>query len=171
MNKTFNGEKLYLLDIRTISPYTRIYYGEFESPKSKIYYGVFESPKSKKFDLRMFTNPIVITGLRKKQYLIYSLNDQMQVFDLGSLAEEKIKPKTSPNTFIAKFKDFYVSTSKLELIELYKKHCREAKKQIEIEIKKIPCSYSYSRSIIYYRELIVKIDETYRDFLKQIKEL
>lgn len=46
MNKTFNGEKLYLLDIRTVSPYN-----------NRIYYGTFKSPKSKKFDLKMFTNP------------------------------------------------------------------------------------------------------------------
>lgn len=157
MNKTFNGEKLYLFDIRTISPY------------GTIYYGIFESPKAKKFDLRMFTNPIAITGLHKRQYLVYSLNDQMQVFELGSLEEEEIKPKTSPNTFIAKFKDFYVSTSKLELIELYKRHCREAKKNIELEIKKLP-SFN-TKSFIYYRECMGKIDETYRDFLKQIKQL
>ena len=158
MNKTFNGQKLYLLDMRTIYPYTH-----------SISYGIFESPKSKKFDLRMFTKPIAITGLYKKQYLVYSLNDQMQVFELGTLAEEKIEPKTSPNTFIAKFKDFYASTSKLELIELYKKHCREAKKEVEFEIEKIPSFHE--RGIIYYRRLIGKIDETYRDFLKQIKEL
>jgi hypothetical protein len=157
MNKTFNGEKLYLLDIRTISPYT-------------IYYGTFSSPKSKKFDLRMFTNPIAITGLYKKQYLVYSLNDQIQVFELGTLAEEKIEPKTSPNTFIAKFKDFYASTSKLELIELYKKHCREAKKKVEFEIEKLP-SFNKKQNIIYYRGIMGKIDETYRDFLKQIKEV
>lgn len=158
MNKTFNGEKLYLLDIRTFSPYY-----------DTIFYGIFESPKSKKFDLRMFTNPIAITGLYKKQYLVYSLNDQMQVFELGTLAEEKIEPKTSPNTFIAKFKDFYASTSKLELIELYKKHCREAKKKIEFEIEKIP-SFK-KQNIIYYRGILGKIDETYRDFLKQIKQV
>jgi len=158
MNKTLNGEKLYLLDIRTKSLF-----------HNTIYYGVFESPKAKKFDLRMFTNPIAITGLYKKQYLVYSLNDQMQVFELGALAEEKVEPKTSPNTFIAKFKDFYASTSKLELIELYKKHCREAKKKVESEIKRIPPFQE--RNIIYYREIMGKIDETYRDFLKQIKEL
>lgn len=160
MNKTLNGEKLYLLDIRTISPY-----------HNTIYYGVFESPKSKKFDLRMFTNPIAITGLYIKQYLVYSLNDQMQVFELGTLAEEKVEPKTSPNTFIAKFKDFYASTSKLELIELYKKHCREAKKKIEIEIEKIQSSSFNKQNIVYYREIMGKIDETYRDFLKQIKQV
>ena len=164
MNKTFNGEKLYLLDIRTISPYSSPY-------GTAIYYSVFESPKSKKFDLRMFTNPIVITGLSKPQYLVYSLNDQMQVFELGTLAEEKIEPKTSPNTFIAKFKYFYASTSKLELIELYKKHCREAKKKVESELKKTPPSYTYTQSFIYYRGIMGKIDETYRDFLKQIKQL
>jgi len=158
MNKTFNGEKLYLLDIRTFSPYY-----------DTIFYGIFESPKSKKFDLRMFTNPIAITGLYKKQYLVYSLNDQMQVFELGTLAKEEIKPKTSPNTFIAKFKDFYASTSKLELIELYKKHCREAKKNIEFEIEKLP-SFD-KQNFIYYHRIIGKIDETYRDFLKQIKKL
>lgn len=158
MNKTFNGEKLYLLDIRTFSPYY-----------NTIFYGIFESPKSKKFDLRMFTNPIAITRLYKKQYLVYSLNDQMQVFELGTLAEEKIEPKTSPNTFIAKFKNFYASTSKLELIELYKKHCREAKKKIEFEIEKLP---SFDRQgFIFYRGIIGKIDETYRDFLKQIKQV
>ena len=157
MNKTFNGGKLYLLDIRTISPY------------GTIYYGTFKSPKAKKFDLRMLTNPIAITGLHKKQYLVYSLNDQMQVFELGSLEEEEIKSKTSPNTFIAKFKNFYVSTSKLELIELYKRHSREAKKNIELEIKKLP-SFN-TKSVIYYRECMGKIDETYRDFLKQIKQL
>lgn len=157
MNKTFNEEKLYLLDIRTISPY------------STIYYGTFKSPKAKKFDLRMFTNPIAITGLGKKQYLVYSLNDQIQVFELGTLQKEEIKPKTSPNTFMAKFKDFYVSTSKLELIELYKKHCREAKKNIEFEIEKLP-SFN-TKSFIYYRECMEKIDETYRDFLKQIKQI
>ena len=157
MNKTFNGEKLYLFDIRTISPY------------GTIYYGIFESPKAKKFDLRMFTNPIAITGQHQKQYLVYSLNDQMQVFELGNLAEEKIEPKTNPNTFIAKFKDFYVSTSKLEFIELYKKHCREAKKNIEFEIERLP-SFN-TKSFIYYRECMGKIDETYRDFLKQIKQL
>ena len=163
MNKTFNGEKLYLLDIRTISPY------------HTIYYGTFESPKSKKFDLRMFTNPIAITGLYKKQYLVFSLNDQMQVFELGTLAEEEIKPKTSPNTFIAKFKDFYTSTSKLELIELYKKHCREAKKKTELDLKNIlssSISYKFKeKNIIYHRGLIGNIDETYRDFIKQIKQL
>ena len=161
MNKTFNGEKLYLLDIKTVSPYNN----------NTIYYGPFTGSKSKKFDLRMFSNPLAITGLHKKQYLIYSLNDQMQVFELGSLSEEKTEPKTSPNTFIAKFKDFYVSTSKLELIELYKKHCREAKKHVETEIKNIPSIYIYDQSVIYYRELMGKIDETYRDFLKQIKEV
>jgi len=160
MNKTFNGEKLYLLDIRTKSLF-----------HNTIYYGVFQSPKAKKFDLRMFTNPIAITGLYMKQYLVYSLNDQMQVFELGSLAEEKVEPKTSPNTFIAKFKDFYASTSKLELIELYKKHCREAKQIVESEIEKIQSSSFNKQNIVYYREIIGKIDETYRDFLKQIKEL
>ena len=158
MNKTFNGEKLYLLDIRTFSPYY-----------NTIFYGIFASPKSKKFDLRMFTNPIAITGLYKKQYLVYSLNDQMQVFELGTLAEKKIEPKTSPNTFIAKFKDFYVSTSKLELIELYKKHCREAKKKVEFELEKLPSFHK--QGIMYYRGIIGKIDETYRDFLKQIKQV
>ena len=156
----FNGEKLYLLDIRTISPYN-----------NSIYYGTFDSPKAKKFDLRMFTNPIAITGLYKKQYLVYSLNDQMQVFELGCLAEEEIKPKTSPNTFIAKFKDFYASTSKLELIELYKKHCREAKKKFEFETRKIAFTSINERYITYNRWITRKIDETYRDFLKQIKEL
>ena len=158
MNKTFNGEKLYLLDIRTIVPYT-----------NTIYYGVFESPQSKKFDLKMFTNPIAITGLYKKQYLVYTLNDQMQVFELGTLAEKEIEPKSNPNTFIAKFKDFYVSASKLELIKLYKKHCREAKKEIEAEIEKFP-SFKETAAI-YYCGTIGIIDETYRDFLKQIKEL
>ncbi len=157
MNKTFNGKKLYLLDIRTIYPFN-----------NTIYYAGFGSHKYKKFDLKMFTNPIAITGLYKKQYLIYSLNDQMQVFELGSLIPgEKVEPKTSPNTFIAKFKDFYVSTSKLELIELYKKHCREAKKLVEDEIKKI----RYITSTNYYLGILGIIDETYRDFLKQIKEL
>lgn len=156
MNKTFNEEKLYLLDIRTIYHYN-----------NKIYYGGFGSPNFKKFDLKMFTNPIAITGLYKKQYLIYSLNDQMQVFELGSLAEEEIESKTSPNTFMAKFKDFYVSTSKLEIIELYKKHCREAKKQVEAAIKN-NSSIDYKE---YYREIMGIIDETYRDFLKQIKKL
>ena len=154
MNKTFNGEKLYLLDIKTISPY-----------HNAIYYGIFVSPKSKKFDLRMFTNPIAITGLHKKQYLVYSLNDQIQVFELGTLTEEKIEPKTSPNTFIAKFKDFYASTSKLELIELYKKHCREAKKKLEFKI------VHKSPFLEDYRGIMGKIDETYCDFLKQIKQI
>lgn len=159
MNKTFNGEKLYLLDIRTIFTYS-----------NAVYYGAFENPKCKKFDLKMFTNPIAITGLYKKQYLVYSLNDQMQVFELGTLAEEKIEPKTSPNTFISKFKDFYVSTSKLELIELYKKHCREAKKKVEFEIEKIS-PFHKQNVFSYYSGLMGKIDETYRDFLKQIKQL
>ena len=158
MDKTFIGEKLYLLDIRTIHSYN-----------NRIYYGAFESTKSKKFDLKMFTNPIVITGLYKKQYLIYSLNDKMQVFELGSLEEEEIEPKTSPNTFIVKFKDFYASTSKLELIELYKKHCREAKRNLEVEVVKN--LFLSEENKVYYRGLMVKIDETYRDFLKQIKEL
>lgn len=158
MNKIFNGEKLYLLDIRTMSPYD-----------TTIYYSPFVSPKSKKFDFRMFTNPIAITGLYQKQYLVYSLNDQMQVFELGTLAEEKIEPKTSPNTFIEKFKDFYASTSKLELIELYKKHCRKAKKKIELEIEKTPIFDT--KGFIYYRGIMGKIDEAYRDFLKQIKKL
>ena len=158
MNKTFNGEKLYLLDIRTASTYN-----------NKIYYGTFKSPKSKKFDLKMFTNPIAITGLYKKQYLVYSLNDQMQVFELGALAEKEIEPKTNPNTFIAKFKNFYASTSKLELIELYKKHCREAKREIDFEIEKFPSFHE--TAIIYYSGIIGIIDETYRDFLKQIKQL
>ena len=164
MNKTFNGEKLYLLDIRTISHY-KSPYGD------TIYYSTFESPKAKKFDLKMFANPIAITGLYKKQYLIYSLNDQMQVFELGSLTEDKIEPKTSPSTFIAKFKDFYVSTSKLELIELYKKHCRAAKKKLELDEKRMPFPYVTIQNNSYYRGAMGKIDETYRDFLKQIKEL
>ena len=159
MNKTFNGEKLYLLDIRTFSPYY-----------DTIFYGIFERPKSKKFDLRMFTNPIAITGLYKKQYLVYSLNGQMQVFELGTLAEEKIEPKTSPNTFIAKFKDFYASTSKLELIELYKKHCRKAKAKVDLEVEKIS-PFHRRDAFSYYDGLMGKIDETYRDFLKQIKEV
>ena len=160
MNKTFNGEKLYLLDIRTIHHYN-----------NSIYYGGFGSPKFKKFDLRMFTNPIAITGLYRKQYLIYSLNDQMQVFELGSLEKEKIEPKTSPNTFIAEFKDFYVSTSKLELVELYKKHCRAAKKKLESDIKRMPSTPFTRQNTSYYRGAMGKIDETYRDFLKQIKQL
>jgi hypothetical protein len=159
MNKTFNGKKLYLLDIRTIYPFN-----------NTIYYAGFGSHKFKKFDLKMFTNPIAITGLYKKQYLVYSLNDQMQVFELGSLAAEKIEPKTSPNTFIAKFKDFYVSTSKLELIELYKKHCRKAKAKVDLEVEKIS-PFHRRDAFSYYDGLMGKIDETYRDFLKQIKEL
>lgn len=158
MNKTFNGEKLYLLDIRTLSPY-----------RDEIRYGTFGSPKSKKFDLRMFTNPIAITGLYQKQYLVYSLNDQMQVQELGALAEEKIKLKISPNAFMAKFKNFYVSTSKLELVKLYKKHCSEAKKRLEYEIEKIPPFHE--SSVIYYLGIMGKIDETYHDFLKQIKQI
>ena len=159
MNKTFNGEKLYLLDIRTISPYNN----------DGIHYGVFNSPKSKKFDLRMFTNPIAITGLYKKQYLVYSLNDEMQVFELGTLVEEKIEPKISPNAFMAKFKNFYASTSKLELVKLYKKHCSKAKKGLEYEIEKIPPFHE--ASVIYYRGIMGKIDEAYHDFLKQIKQV
>ena len=159
MNKTFNGENLYLLDIRTLSSY-----------RDEILYGIFQGPKCKKFDLRMFTNPIAITGLYKKQYLVYSLNDQMQVFELGTLAEKKIEPKTSPNTFIAKFKDFYVSTSKLEFIELYKKHCRAAKTKVEFELEKIS-PFHRRDAFSYYNGLMGKIDETYRDFLRQIKEL
>jgi hypothetical protein len=159
MNKTFNGEKLYLFDIRTINPYN-----------NNIYYGTFESPKSKKFDLKMFTNPIAITGLYKKQYLVYSLNDQIQVFELGTLAEEEIKPKTSPNTFIAKFKDFYVSTSKLEFIELYKKHCRKAKNNLQEILKDGKRKYTDS-AIENYERIIKMINDTYLNFLKQIKEL
>ena len=159
MNKIFNGEKLYLLDIRTMCSYN-----------NTIYCGAFGSSKTKKFDLKMFTNPIAITGLYKKQYLVYTLNDQMQVFELGSLAEEKIEPKTSPNTFIAKFKDFYVSTSKLELIELYKKHCRKAKAKVDLEVEKIS-PFHRRDAFSYYDGLMGKIDETYRDFLKQIKEI
>lgn len=160
MNITFNGEKLYLLDIRTLSPYNN----------NTIYYETFASPKSKKFDLKMFTNPIAITGQYKKQYLVYySLNDQIQVFELGTLTEEKIKSKTNPNTFIAKFKVFYASTSKLELVKLYKKHCMEAKKKLDFKIEKIP--RFDERNIIYYRGIMGKIDEAYRDFLKQIKKV
>ena len=158
MNKTLNGEKLYLLDIRTKSLF-----------HNTIYYGVFESPKAKKFDLRMFTNPIAITGQHQKQYLVYSLNDQMQVQELGAIVEEKIKIKISPNTFMEKFKNFYASTSKLELVKLYKKHCSEAKKRLEYEIEKIPPFHE--SSVIYYLGIMGKIDETYHDFLKQIKQI
>lgn len=158
MNKTFNGENLYLLDIRTLSPY-----------RDEIFYGTFQSPKCKKFDLRMFTNPIAITGQHQKQYLVYSLNDQMQVQELGAIVEEKIKIKISPNTFMAKFKNFYVSTSKLEIVKLYKKHCSEAKKRLEYEIEKIPPFHE--SSVIYYLGIMGKIDEVYHDFLKQIKQL
>ena len=160
MNKIFNGEKLYLLDIRTLSPYCY----------APISYGTFASPKCKKFDLRMFTNPIAISGLYRKQYLIYSLNGQMQIFELGTLEEEEIKPKTSPNTFIAKFKYYYVSTSKLELIELYKKHCRKAKNDLQNLIKDGRRKYTDS-AIESHERTIKMINDTYLNFLRQIKEL